>query len=112
MHKINEYHSRTDAGVHALHSTVHVDLQRYDSSTFDTSTITSKLNRYLYNHGMQIRVLSTIKVPNDFHCRYNAIGRTYMYRFAVAKSSDNSSKHNRDEAFVPIEEIDRCYFIQ
>ncbi|EDV95962.1 tRNA pseudouridine synthase-like 1 [Drosophila grimshawi] len=108
--------SRTDAGVHALHSTVHVDLERSDGKPYDTSTLTGVLNRTLDKHKLPIRILSSQRVVDTFHCRYHATGRTYLYRVAVAKSvseaSKGSSLKNKGyESFVPVEEIDRCYFL-
>ncbi|XP_017028714.1 tRNA pseudouridine synthase-like 1 isoform X1 [Drosophila kikkawai] len=109
--------SRTDAGVHALHSTVHVDLERRDGQPYDTSALTGVLNRTLDKQRLPIRVLSSRLVDDSFHCRYHATGRTYLYRIAVAKAppaADDSGKlRNRGyEAYIPVEEIDRCYFLQ
>ncbi|XP_037934967.1 tRNA pseudouridine synthase-like 1 [Teleopsis dalmanni] len=107
--------SRTDKGVHALHSTLHVDLQKYGTKTYDPTTITGVLNRTLHKQKLQIRVIKTERVPDTFHCRYNALGRTYLYRIAVLrKKSDGSNciDNRAFEEFIPIEEIDRCYFIQ
>ncbi|XP_001352470.4 tRNA pseudouridine synthase-like 1 [Drosophila pseudoobscura] len=106
--------SRTDAGVHALHSTVHVDLARRDGQPYDTTTLTGVLNRTLDKQRLPIRVLSSQVVPDTFHCRYHAIGRTYLYRFAVARRplfDDGKLRNKGFEAFVPVEEIDRCYFL-
>ncbi|XP_030375143.1 tRNA pseudouridine synthase-like 1 isoform X2 [Scaptodrosophila lebanonensis] len=106
--------SRTDAGVHALHSTVHVDLQRNDGSPYDTTILTGVLNRTLDKQRLPIRVLSAQRVADSFHCRYHAVGRTYLYRFAVAKNgvADPGKLKNKSyEAFIPVEEIDRCYFM-
>ncbi|KAH8301946.1 hypothetical protein KR044_001242, partial [Drosophila immigrans] len=114
--------SRTDAGVHALHSTIHVDLERSDGKPYDPTTLTGVLNRTLDKHKLAIRVLSTRRVADTFHCRYHATGRTYLYRVAVARNpaeaapdeaSNRSSLKNKSyEAFLPVDEIDRCYFLQ
>ncbi|KAH8415630.1 hypothetical protein KR222_006822, partial [Zaprionus bogoriensis] len=112
--------SRTDAGVHALHSTVHVDLQRHDGKPYDTCVLTGVLNRTLDKQQLPIRVLSTQRVADSFHCRYHATGRSYLYRIAVARQSPpeqpeqsvGSLKNKGYEAFIPVEELDRCYFLQ
>uniref|UniRef100_A0A1A9W4L1 tRNA pseudouridine synthase n=1 Tax=Glossina brevipalpis TaxID=37001 RepID=A0A1A9W4L1_9MUSC len=104
----------TDSGVHALHTTVHVDLQRRDDMPYDVKTITGVLNRILCKHSLPIRILNTRLVPETFHCRYNAVGRTYLYRIAVTKSSvvtTATSKNKQFEAYLPVEELHRCYFI-
>ncbi|XP_075162339.1 tRNA pseudouridine synthase-like 1 isoform X1 [Haematobia irritans] len=105
--------SRTDAGVHALHTTLHVDLQRQDGRPYCVETVTGVLNRTLYKQGLAIRVLKTRIVPDNFHCRYNALGRTYLYRIAVAKKGITGSdlKNKHFEAYLPVEEIDRCHFL-
>ncbi|XP_065359712.1 tRNA pseudouridine synthase-like 1 [Calliphora vicina] len=107
--------SRTDAGVHALHSTLHVDLQRYDGNPYNASSMIGVLNRTLDKQSLAIRVLNTRIVPNTFHCRYSAKGRTYLYRIAVAKQGiceAGSLKNRNFEAYLPVEELDRCFFVQ
>lgn len=96
---------------------MHVDLQRYDSKPYNETTMTGVLNRTLDKQKLPIRVLSTRIVPDSFHCRYHALGRTYCYRIAVAKSNASNItstdlKNKNFEAFIPIEELDRCFFLQ
>ncbi|KAI9587375.1 hypothetical protein GQX74_003221 [Glossina fuscipes] len=107
--------SRTDSGVHALHTAIHVDLQRCDNTPYDVQAITGVLNRTLNKQSLPIRILNTRIVPETFHCRYNALGRTYLYRIAVAKSNlvtPNGSRNKNFEVYLPVEELDRCFFIQ
>lgn len=101
--------SRTDAGVHALDSTVHVDLERYDGQPFEDFKITHLLNKLFYKNELPIRVLKTTLVPDEFHCRYNAKSRSYLYRIGVAKTPFSQKNFN---AYIPIEELERCFFIQ
>lgn len=107
---------RTDSGVHALHSAVHVDLEHYSGQPMNTSQMTTAINRMFNKEQLPIRILKTRIVPDTFHCRFNAIGRTYLYRLAVIKNNKNEvlpklgdRKHN---TYMPIEEIDRCLFLQ
>lgn len=61
-----------------------------------------------------IRVLKTTPVENDFDSRRDAINRTYLYRFAVAKNKvphGVSPKLYKEIMFIPIEESFRCYFV-
>lgn len=112
---INHIFSRTDSGVHALNSTVHVDLERCGGYPYVPRDITKTLNRMFFQNNMHIRILQTRIVSDNFHCRYNAKSRTYLYRFAVRKikNSENISISNGNFLnYVPIEEIDRCLFIQ
>lgn len=107
--------SRTDTGVHALNTTLHVDLQREDGKAYNPNYITHRLNNTFYKYQIPVRINQTLLVPPDllFHCRINAVGRRYLYRLAVIKPDKCIDKtHDRLSSFIPIEETDRCYFIQ
>nr|XP_022918176.1 tRNA pseudouridine synthase-like 1 isoform X2 [Onthophagus taurus] len=101
--------SRTDAGVHALHTTLHVDLTRPNNEPYDPKTITIQLNKKFSKSFLPIRILSTYLVPNTFHCRREALSRTYMYRLCVIKY--NGLIRNTLDKLIPIEEHNRAYFI-
>jgi tRNA pseudouridine38-40 synthase len=63
---------RTDAGVHALGQCAHADVE--DSRTIDwTAALNANLPR-------EIRVLKCTRARPDFHARYSARGKIYMYR--------------------------------
>jgi len=65
---------RTDAGVHALGQVVHVDFP----NAYKTDTVRDALNYHLKGH--PVTVLSATQVPDDFHARFSATGRSYLYR--------------------------------
>lgn len=65
---------RTDAGVHALGQVVHVDLER-PTAPF---TLLKALNAHL--RPQRVSVVVAAAVPADFHARFSARGRTYLYR--------------------------------
>ena len=69
---------RTDAGVHALGQVASFSL----SSPIPTSNLHRALNRAL---PPSIRVLSIEQVPEDFHARHSAIGKSYEYRISTAE---------------------------
>uniref|UniRef100_A0A3B3Y1M3 tRNA pseudouridine synthase n=1 Tax=Poecilia mexicana TaxID=48701 RepID=A0A3B3Y1M3_9TELE len=74
--------SRTDAGVHALSNSAHFDLQRKnDKPPFTADVLVEALNFNLKEQ--QIRVTHAYRVPDDFHARYRAQSRTYVYRVAL-----------------------------
>ncbi|XP_051027076.1 tRNA pseudouridine synthase-like 1 [Acomys russatus] len=74
--------SRTDAGVHALSNAAHLDIQRRSGlPPFSPEIVTQALNTHLKHPA--IRVLKAFRVPNDFHARYAATSRTYLYRLAT-----------------------------
>ncbi len=63
---------RTDAGVHALCQTAHFDTER----DWDAGAFVGGLNRYLPR---DIRVLAAEKADEEFHARFSAKGKTYVY---------------------------------
>jgi len=64
---------RTDAGVHALGQTANF----HCSTDMECDRIMEYMNRYLPE---DIGVISVEKVPERFHSRLNAKGKTYRYR--------------------------------
>ena len=65
---------RTDAGVHAKGQVVHVDLPK----NYPCYTVQDALNYYLKK--TSISVLNVKKVSNEFHARFSAKRRVYLYR--------------------------------
>ena len=65
---------RTDAGVHALRQTVHADIARDG----DALTVQKAVNFYLKSE--PISVLEVVDVDGDFHARFSATSRKYLYR--------------------------------
>ena len=71
---------RTDAGVHALAQVAHMDMER----PFRTDTIRDALNAHVRPH--PVAVLAVEEVPDDFHARFSATSRTYLYRILSRRS--------------------------
>lgn len=71
---------RTDAGVHALAQVVHVDLPQ----SYKDDTVRDALNFHL--KGQPVAVVAACRVPDDFHARFSATGRTYLYRILNRRS--------------------------
>jgi tRNA pseudouridine38-40 synthase len=65
---------RTDAGVHALAQTAHVDLPR----SVPPEVLRSAANHHL--RPARISILAAEAVPQNFDARLSAIGRVYLYR--------------------------------
>ena len=63
---------RTDAGVHALNQKVHFDLE----TKITTDKLVKGLNSLLPK---DIYVKNAIEVKEDFHARFSAIGKEYIY---------------------------------
>lgn len=65
---------RTDAGVHALGQVGHIDLEK----DWDAFRVQEALNFYLKDK--PITILQAEKTGEDFHARFSAKGRRYLYR--------------------------------
>lgn len=65
---------RTDAGVHATAQVAHVDLPK----DYPAETVQHALNFHIKSP--QIVVTNAQRVGDDFHARFSAIGRKYLYR--------------------------------
>jgi tRNA pseudouridine38-40 synthase len=65
---------RTDSGVHALGQTAHFDLARET----DAATVRDALNFHL--KPQPVAVLQAEAVDDDFHARFSATRRHYLYR--------------------------------
>jgi tRNA pseudouridine38-40 synthase len=72
---------RTDSGVHAAGQVVAFDLDW----THSEEDLTRALNA---NLPLDIAVRETRKTAEDFHPRYDAVGRCYHYRLACAQTRD------------------------
>jgi len=65
---------RTDAGVHALGQVAHVDIEK----DTDGSTVRDALNFHL--RGLPVTVLAAEEVDRQFHARFSARERSYLFR--------------------------------
>ncbi len=71
---------RTDAGVHARAQVAHADLPRSDAG----SKVCDALNAHL--RPLPIAVLKAEQVPDDFHARFTAVERQYLYRIVTRRA--------------------------
>ena len=68
---------RTDAGVHALGQVAHFDADK----PLGADAVCGGLNHWLREAGChQIAVLAAEAAAPDFHARFSAVGRRYVYR--------------------------------
>ncbi len=65
---------RTDTGVHALGQVVHFDVER----AWPARTVAEAMNAHLAKE--PIAVLEATEADEDFHARFSAKGRRYLYR--------------------------------
>ncbi|XP_052466279.1 tRNA pseudouridine synthase-like 1 isoform X3 [Carassius gibelio] len=94
--------SRTDTGVHALCNSAHVDIQRRgDKPPLLEQDLVDALNFHL--KAEPIRITRAYRVHSDFHARYRAVSRTYVYRFA------SGLRHHTE---MPVTERDLCWALR
>ena len=67
---------RTDAGVHALAMTAHVDIAKSMGAHRLADGVNAKLRP------LPIAILAAQEAADDFHARFSCIGRRYLYRIA------------------------------
>ncbi len=79
---------RTDSGVHATGQTIHIDLEK----AWPAETVRSALNAHL--RGEPIVVLDAAVAPADWHARFSATGRRYLYRI-LNRSAPPGLDHGR-----------------
>jgi tRNA pseudouridine38-40 synthase len=65
---------RTDTGVHAAGQVIHVDLER----DWPATTVMNALNAHLAQ--APVAILTAELTDADFHARFSALGRHYLYR--------------------------------
>ena len=65
---------RTDTGVHATGQVVHIDLER----AWEPKVVREAINAHLWPE--PVVVLDAAEAPDDFHARFSAKGRRYLYR--------------------------------
>ncbi len=71
---------RTDAGVHATGQVAHCDLSR----DWDTFRLAEALNHHL--KPAPVAVLRAVRVTNDFHARFSAMERRYLFRLVSRRA--------------------------
>ena len=78
---------RTDAGVHAFSQAAHLDVPK----NLNERSVVNGLNSWLKNR--EISVLSANKVDDNFHARFDAKERTYIYRILNRNQHSALERH-------------------
>lgn len=71
---------RTDAGVHGLGQVAHCDLAK----KWDTHRLMGAINAHL--RPAPVSVVALAEVPDDFHARFSAIERRYLFRIVQRRT--------------------------
>ncbi|MBS0563193.1 MAG: tRNA pseudouridine(38-40) synthase TruA [Proteobacteria bacterium] len=77
---------RTDAGVHATGQVAHCDLAR----DWDPFRLSEALNWHL--KPLPVAVLAAARVADDFHARFSATGRRYLFRLLARRAPATHDK--------------------
>ena len=78
---------RTDSGVHALGQVAHVDLLK----PLPAGKVRDALNAHLRPH--PIAILESEDAAPEFHARFDATGRSYIYRIISRRADLTLDKH-------------------
>jgi len=78
---------RTDSGVHALGQVAHIDLAK----PLPAGKVRDALNAHLRPH--PIAVLESEDAEPEFHARFDATGRSYIYRIISRRADLTLDKH-------------------
>jgi tRNA pseudouridine38-40 synthase len=88
---------RTDAGVHALGQVAHADLAK----DWDPFRLSEALNHHL--KPAPVAITACARVGEDFHARFSAIERRYLYRLVVRRAP---LVHERGRAWRVVQPLD------
>ncbi len=77
---------RTDAGVHALAQVAHCDLEK----VWDPFRLSEALNFHL--KPQPVAILKAARVDDDWHARFSAIERQYLFRILVRRAPATHDK--------------------
>lgn len=73
---------RTDAGVHATGQVAHIDIEKQ----LDAKNVRDGINFHLRPH--RISIVAAEPVHAEFHARFNATYRAYVYRILMGRSAE------------------------
>jgi tRNA pseudouridine38-40 synthase len=88
---------RTDAGVHASGQVAHADLSR----DWDPFRLAGAVNAHL--RPAPVAVLACAPVADDFHARFSATGRDYLYRILCRRAPPVLAAHQVWQVRAPLE---------
>ncbi len=88
---------RTDSGVHALGQVAHLDLQK----ALRADTVRDALNAHLRPHAVSI--LTAEDAAPGFHARFDATGRSYLYRIINRRADLTLDRGHAWRVAVPLD---------
>ncbi len=88
---------RTDAGVHGLGQVAHIDMAK----DWDPFRLSEALNYHL--KPSPVAVIACAKVPEDWHARFSAVERRYLFRIAQRRAP---LTHDRGQLWRVMHDLD------
>lgn len=88
---------RTDAGVHALGQVIHADIEKQTSA----DTVRDALNYHL--KPAPVSVVRVTAVDDEFHARFDAVKRHYLYRILTRRAPPALEKGRVWHVPVPLD---------
>jgi tRNA pseudouridine38-40 synthase len=88
---------RTDSGVHATGQVAHCDLEK----DWDPFRLVSALNAHLRPH--PVSILEVVKVADDFHARFSARERRYLFRLVARRAPATHDKGKVWRVHTPLD---------
>ena len=88
---------RTDAGVHALGQVAHIDMRR----DWEPFRLSEALNYHL--KPAPIAITAAAAVPDDWHARFSAVERQYLYRLVIRRAP---LTHDKGQVWRVMQDLD------
>ena len=90
---------RTDAGVHALGQVAHVNLDR----PWKPFRLMEAMNAHLRQSGETVAILDCDTCSDEFHARFSATGRRYVYRIISRRAPLTVERHRAWNVKIPLD---------
>jgi tRNA pseudouridine38-40 synthase len=90
---------RTDAGVHALGQVAHVDLDR----PWKPFRLMEAMNAHLRQSGETVAILDCDTCGDEFHARFSATGRRYVYRIISRRAPLTVERQRAWNVKIPLD---------
>lgn len=98
--------------MHGLASTFQVDIPKEIAMNTDDMLVELNTKFKYLREAIQIHDIEIVDA-NKFEAWRNVAYRSYLYRIAVRKKKINQFPGvKQNQSVIPIEEIDRCHFIE
>lgn len=93
---------RTDSGVHATAQVAHIDLPK----DYEAFHVMQGINFYLFSQeGNRVAILAAQQVDEEFHARFSAVRRRYLYRIINRRARLGLEAGHAWHVIEPLDEL-------